>query len=84
MTRPEEERSRVESSPEIAPVPLEPTSPMEIATALVSRWENDLGLKQGPQYVYTRLVLTNDVRDRMRDDIAAALNAAISREHVGD
>lgn len=79
--RPEEERSLVEPHPEVT-VPPVPMSPMDVATRLVTKWENGLAmrirsLEAGPAH----LVLTNDVRDQLRDDIAAAINDAISREH---
>lgn len=79
--RPEEERSYREATPEIL-LPPTPTTPQQIAAALVTKWETGLALFSGGRGA-AHLVLTNDVREQMRDDIVALLNDTIAREHLG-
>jgi hypothetical protein len=61
------------------------SGPMQWATTLVGRWERELGRIQGtvgdPLGMFCWIHLTQDVKDRMRDDIVALLNQTISREH---
>lgn len=86
--RPEEERSLHETPPEITPVPVTATTPQQIASDLITTWE--IGLAQAPWPSASsaahpsprQLVLTNDVRDRMRDDLVKVINDTI-RQHQG-
>lgn len=84
--RPEEERSLSEAIPEIQLPPQgDQSGPMQWATVLVGRWENELGwitaLPTTPQQIYAHIILSSDVKDRMRDDIVALINDVITREH---
>lgn len=76
--RPEEVRSLSEPQPEILGVRQQATSPMERAQALVTSWEGSMGSSAG---VYATIVMSNDVRDRMRDDIVKLLSETITLEH---
>lgn len=78
--RPEEERSLHDPTPELL-MPPPARGPLDRAQALVTRWENELATVSPSGDMFARIRLTNDVKDRLRDDIAALLNDQISRGH---
>jgi hypothetical protein len=64
---------RTPDQPAGAPIP---PSLLAIAESLVSRWEHELPV--GVPRMPPMIMLTTEVRARMRDDIARALSDAIS------
>lgn len=53
------------------------STPLELAERLVASWEDAYGSVVPRVEGHVAIVLTNDVRDHLRDDILELLNAAL-------